>query len=201
MVHTRSLQTKASKDKVSLGLSSVSMKKPHILKKHVKNAKELDKKRRMETIVRTINDWLVPGNTVAPEMLEQTIACIKQLSLLMGFHFDKQLLVATMIYIEKFVQRHGPIQFADVFDLFVVASTVTMKFWAEEQYRVDMDLTSYVSGIPKKAISSMERVFLGTIEYSLFLDSNAVENWQLQHSILDQTSDSNFLTHSPPTSD
>lgn len=151
------------------------------MKKHVKNAKELDKQRRMDAIVRTINTWLRPGERIASFTLEQTIKSIKQLSHLMGLHFDKQLLVATMIYIEKFVKRHGALQFSDIYNVLIVASIITMKFWAEEQYRVDMDLTSYVSGIPKKQISTLERIFLGTIDYALFLDSSAIESWQVQH--------------------
>lgn len=199
---THSRTSKPSKesmkrDEASFSVKTISMKKP-LPKKHMKTAKELNKKRRMDMIVKKINSWLVPGTTIAPEILEQIINCIKQLSFLMGFHFNKQLVVATMIYVEKFVERKGQVNLFDIFDLLVVASIITMKFWAEEQYRVDMELTSYVSGIPKKQISSMERSFLGTIEYSLFLDSKTLEEWQLQHNALDLHNDSNILFISPP---
>lgn len=159
-------------------LSHSPLKKNSLfLKKHIRNAKELEKKQKKEIIYQQVNSWLGADQAkVDRATVKQLLKCLRQLITLMGFRYNKKLILPTFIYVDRFIQKHGHIEYKNLFNILLVSALVTLKFW-EEDSGVDMNLTSYVSGIPVKEITALERDFLGKIDYSLFLSPTDVEQW------------------------
>lgn len=151
------------------------------LKKHIKNARELEKSRRREVIIHTVNSWIdlrLDEQIIPSSTLRDYITCIKKLVKLMGYHFKKNLLFPSLIYATKFVTKVGKVRREKVFHLLLISALVTVKFW--EDTGVDLELTSEVFGIDKTDIIEMEKTFLAKIDYSLMLSTKDVDSFKYQ---------------------
>eukprot|EP01119_Soliformovum_irregulare_P004421 TRINITY_DN15414_c0_g1_i1.p1 TRINITY_DN15414_c0_g1~~TRINITY_DN15414_c0_g1_i1.p1 ORF type:complete len:196 (+),score=38.29 TRINITY_DN15414_c0_g1_i1:326-913(+) len=146
-------------------------------KKHVRNAEILKKSKREDCIRFTVNGWIKAGQAkLDREMLKTYLDCIKNLIKLMGYRFTKTLLLPTIIYADKFVQSSGLLDSTQIFHLLLISSLVATKFW--EDTGADMNLASYISGISKKEICDMERTFLKSIDFALFIDQEDVDEFE-----------------------
>lgn len=97
----------------------------------------------------------------------------------MGYRYKKNLLLPTILYADKYVQNGGIIHESKIFHLLLTSANLTVKFW--EDCGIDTDLVAEVTGLTKKQISTMERVFLSTINYNLYLSSEDIEQWRAKH--------------------
>lgn len=148
------------------------------LKKHIKNAKELERRREIESICVLVNNWLLPGqSSFDGHLIKQMMKCIKKLIRLMDYkHFKKDLLFPTVIYADRYVKNHGLLEHSEVFHHLLISALIAIKFW--QDFGVDMDLTAHVSGISKDELSQKERDFLSTIDYRLFLSTTEIEQYR-----------------------
>jgi len=152
----------------------------HPQKKHIKNAKELEKRRRNELVYQIVHSWLtIDQDPIPSHLLRDYFKCIKQLVKLMGYRYQKTLLFPTLIYADKFIQIDGPVSSDRIFHLLLISALVAVKMW--EDTGIDMDLISQVSGLPKKEISDMERNFLEKLEYKLFLTDKDLASFTAYH--------------------
>lgn len=193
--------------KIKLNKSSSQDKtKKHSLefrKKHIQNAKVLEKQKRDNVIYRRIKSWLKEDEVILPETIRQYFSCIKQLVKLMNYEYKKNIILATVIYANKYIQNVGMISVNHLFRLLLTSTIVTIKFW--EDGGVDLELCSYVFGITKKEINDMERHFLVKIGYELFLKNEDIENFEheslgIRVSRTDSNSSSNSNSNSISTS-
>jgi len=173
--------------------SSSSSIKGHSLefrKKHFLHAKALEKSRREEIVFKHVSSWLTDSNSLESSTLQQYISCIKQLVKVMGYDFKKDFVKAVIIYGDTYIMNASKISTGHLFKLLLISSVVAVKFW--EDSGIDLDLCSYVFGISKKEISSMEKHFLCTINFKLQITSEDLVNFDRyipsQQSILSPSS-------------
>jgi len=62
----------------------------------------------------------------------------------------------------------------DAFDILLTSSIIAVKFWKEERSNINME-ASVAFGIPLTDVHKMERDFLKSIEYELYLTAQDVE--------------------------
>ncbi|PRP80689.1 hypothetical protein PROFUN_11648 [Planoprotostelium fungivorum] len=172
--HTREDMSRAT----PIAIKAVRMKLtagPHAryTPKHVRNAHKLEKSRQKKAIYCMVDRFFHANDTVRHDLVRDYFSCIKDLVKLMGYRYKKHLLLPTIIYMDRYIRKTGPIVPADFFRLLLTSAIVTVKFW--EDWGVDADLVQEVCGLSRKDIGNMERNFLSTIDYSLFLTPQEVD--------------------------
>eukprot|EP01114_Cavostelium_apophysatum_P009210 TRINITY_DN22301_c0_g1_i1.p1 TRINITY_DN22301_c0_g1~~TRINITY_DN22301_c0_g1_i1.p1 ORF type:complete len:184 (+),score=32.34 TRINITY_DN22301_c0_g1_i1:184-735(+) len=146
------------------------------VKKHIKNARELERNRRKELIYQTINSWITSDHEpIEHEQLADYLGCIKQLCQLMGYHFKSNLLLPSVIYADKYVHTVGTLDRDQVFHLLLTSALVAIKFWEDEG--VDIELTCEIFGIDRKYFVQLEKDFLITLDYELMLSTKDIETF------------------------
>jgi len=145
-------------------------------KKYIRNSRKLIKEKTRAMVLLHVNRWLVLDTPRLTEAsLQDYLKCLKLFFKLMKYKFGSNLLLAAVIYADKFVQKQGSITENQLFNLLMISSIIAVKYW-EDYGDFDFKTLEYVSGIPKKTISTMERTFLGTLDYSLFLSATDIES-------------------------
>lgn len=145
-------------------------------KKHIQNAKALEKSKRNNVILSRMRCWLKDGEIISEDTMKQYFSCIKRLVKLMNYDYTKHILFATIIYAERYVQNTNLITTSHLFRLLLTSTIVTLKFW--EDAGVDLELCSYVFGINKKEINDMERHFLIKVDYGLILQNEEIDSFE-----------------------
>ncbi len=85
----------------------------------------IEKRFRFPQIKRSTNDHRVPLST-----MQRYFQCIKELIHLMGYHYKCTLLLPTVIYADRYVEKCGLLQnSADLFRLLLVAAMEAVKMW------------------------------------------------------------------------
>jgi len=129
-----------------------------------------------------INSWLAQGESLmSSSTIQDIFACIKQLFNMMGFRWGKHLIVPTVIYVDRFIGLTGKTDYPHIFNWLLISSLVTIKFWGEDEFDVDYNLTSFVSGISLRDIVKLEREFLGGLQYTLYLRHTDIEEWVVKN--------------------
>jgi len=143
-------------------------------RKHILNARFLEKERSLKAFQLHVNSWLAANQPqCSSDEINELIQVLKNMLKLMGYKLDQDLLSTCIIYAERYVKLEGAITQGQLFHLLLIAALVSVKMWQDAG--VDMELCSFVVGLPKKEISKMERRFLGILEWELFLDKKDIE--------------------------
>jgi len=94
-----------------------------------------------------------------------------------GYHYKRNLLIPTLIYADKYVQRCGQLgDLRDAFLLLLVSAMVTVKMW--EDWGISAGIVEEVIGISRKQLTEMERKFLSALDYSLFLSDEEIQEFK-----------------------
>ncbi len=89
------------------------------------------------------------------------------------YYFYRNLLFPTIIYADRYIKKRGQLPGTrDLFNLLLTSALVAVKMW--EDCGVNFKTVLKYTGITRKQICSMERQFLGALEYSLFLSAEDV---------------------------
>ena len=150
--------------------------KKSILKK-VQNARAIENERLLNKILQTVNNWLLDG-TITMNVLQRNLNCVKRMQEILGFK-ESEIIIPSIIYAGRYVQKNGKIPVSKLFNLLLIASVVSLKFWEQEGKNwVDLKITAHLSGLSLQDFSAMERNFLHTVEFSLFLTESDITNWK-----------------------
>ena len=96
----------------------------------MKNAKDLEELRTRQLVLDHLNNWLQSGQTRIDLLtLDMMVSCIKRIMQEMTYDFDRNLLLVTVIYAERYVKFYGQIRTTDCFQLLLLSSMVTAKMW------------------------------------------------------------------------
>lgn len=148
-------------------------------KKHVCNLKQLEKERRNAILHSVISSWIDSSSPpVSMRLLQDYFRCIKQLIKLMGYECKDNMYEVITIYAQRFVtcqlaKGGEKICTSQLFNLLLISAVLSVKMW--QDYGPDIDLVQEVCGLSKKLLSTMERNFLATIDYSLFVSAADLE--------------------------
>eukprot|EP01117_Protostelium_nocturnum_P007141 TRINITY_DN2560_c0_g1_i1.p1 TRINITY_DN2560_c0_g1~~TRINITY_DN2560_c0_g1_i1.p1 ORF type:complete len:205 (-),score=54.81 TRINITY_DN2560_c0_g1_i1:595-1209(-) len=138
--------------------------------------RDMERQERNEMLQLQFNSWLKPEERrITLDTVDEILSCVKGTIELIGRKYSTHFLLPIMLYADKFVKRSGLIEQDHVLNLLLISTVVTVKFWVDTG--VDIDVTAYVSGIPKKTISLMERNFLSIIDYALYLTPQEIEKY------------------------
>jgi hypothetical protein len=150
------------------------------------SAKEIERQLTLTSLVRFVNSWLQEFDpeiyqTQTQESIEIWLRNVFQAlsSLLECFgcgHFNETFLLATVLLVEKFVERNGPIRQVHLFDVLLISTLVTVKMW--EDCRISNHRAAAIIGIPLQTINQMERVFLGKIDYCLYISNSQLQSFK-----------------------
>src|SRR5262249_22046726 len=91
-------------------------------------------------------------------------------------NFRDNLLSSTFIYATRFIQNNGLIQREQVLTVLLISAITAVKFWIDVG-DVDLAKIAQIAGIPKEEMLGLERTFLRTLNYSLFLQPNEIQAW------------------------
>jgi len=151
------------------------------------HAKKLEEERKRDMIFFTVSSWLntntdtyTPQNELSRDFLNEYLKTIDELVKLMGYDFNKDnLLVPTLIYADQYVSKTGPVQsIKQLFLLLLVSSLQAVKMW--EDWGTDSLLVEEITGITRKQVATVEKIFLATLDYSLYLSSEQIASFQHQ---------------------
>lgn len=122
-----------------------------------------------------VQTWMRPECVPSFGDVCQLLECIRRLISIMKYSFER-LIWPIVIYAECFVRRVGQIDESQLFPLLVVAAVVAMKMW--EDMGPDLALASFVTGLSKKHICTLERALLEKLNFSLCLDDAFIEDFK-----------------------
>jgi len=144
--------------------------------KKAQQLREQERQKRNEMLQGQFNSWLkADQQRITLDTVDEILSCVRGTIELIGRKYSQHFLLPIMLYADKFVKKSGLIEQDHVLNLLLISTVVTVKFWVDTG--VDVDVTSYVSGIPKKTISLMERNFLSIIDYALYLSAQDIESF------------------------
>ncbi len=183
--HNTKSKLASANSELSVALAYNAFKKSSSLKdrkKHIENAKRLEKERRLQLIHEVVNQWLSSDSpAISRSVLKTFLTSIKDLIHMMGYRFTTNLLFPTIIYANKFVKLTELIpDLKALFHLLLVSALITVKMW--EDCGIDSLLVEEVVGVSRKQISLMERRFLAVLDYNLFLTPDHIDQFQHDHS-------------------
>lgn len=92
------------------------------------------------------------------------------------FRCNENLLLASVILCERFLDRNGGVKQIHMFDVLFISCLVTVKMW--EDSRTSNERAAKLAGKTLQEINMMERVFLGKIDYSLFISPSQMQDFQ-----------------------
>jgi len=140
--------------------------------------KKARQKGNLENVSKYLNSWLQPDEyPFTFEIVDDFIHCIRQLLQCATINYKKNarfLMFPTVVYADKFVKMRGPIKQRHVLELLVISGMVAIKMYNDSG--ADMEMISFLTGISKKDLTTMERNFLASIEFSLFLNPEDLDS-------------------------
>jgi len=150
---------------------------------HKHRCKDKDKAKRHQLVCDRVNAWIPDNSTmqgdvkVSCSMLKDYMQIIKDIVHMEGYHYKRNLLVPTLIYADKYVQKCGPVaDMRDAFLLLLISAMVTVKMW--EDWGISSGVVEEFVGISRKQLREMERKFLAALDYSLFLSEEEIQQFK-----------------------
>jgi hypothetical protein len=180
---SRTQQMKLSANYLALSKANVetTKRKPSkakfIRKKAWSSMKSLEKMRNNQLVYIHVNSWLASNQPECTQCdVSEMLHILKSLMKKQGLRLDNQLLSSVIIYAERYVKLNGDILQSQLFQLLLIAAFVCVKFWHDAG--PDDDVFASFCGLSKKEIALMERNFLTTINYSLYINTTDIEIFQ-----------------------
>jgi len=151
---------------------------------HQHRCKDKDKAKRHQLVCDRVNSWLSPYHSpvqadirVSCAILKNYLQVIKDIVHMEGYHYKRNLLVPTLIYADKYVEKCGQVgDLRDAFLLLLISSMVTVKMW--EDWGISAGVVEEAVGISRKELTLMERRFLSALDYSLFLSDQDIQDFK-----------------------
>ena len=156
--------------------------------------KKLKRKRADDLILLKMNSLLKPGEIEIPQATIQAILlAMKCLIEEMGYHYDLNLILASLIYAEKYVKKTELIVVEDVLEVIMLSLICSLKFWQDQgmfilslvlysffqflqkkfktnvRKGVDMELIAQVMSMPLAELREMEIQYMTDLEWDLYL--------------------------------
>lgn len=139
-------------------------------KRTKKELRKHKKKKMRQFMLQMVNSWLhKDSKPVTREMLKDILSCVKSTLLSSGQKLKGNLLVSTFIYAHKYIQRYGYISREKVLTVILMSAIVAVKFWVDIG-DVDLSKVAYIAGISTSKMLRLERIFLKTLDYKLFIN-------------------------------
>jgi len=140
------------------------------LKKHIKNARDLEGKRNKDIIISIIKNWVLSECELPEEMIEQLVwQCIARVIKDMEWNEDfQELLISALLYGTKVVKTNGKLVAHQVPGHLAVSFTLAIKFLEDQP--IDMNFVSQSLGLSKKDMNFLERKFLTALDYNLYMN-------------------------------
>lgn len=125
----------------------------------------------IDVTLSTLNGWLeATSEELSKEDLLKIFLWLETIIHLIGNEIcTQELTTLCMIYANRFVNNYQKLEnSSQVLNLLLISLLVSIKFWDDKS--PDMDEVALLYKIPKRDISHLERKFLKTLDYSLFLN-------------------------------
>jgi hypothetical protein len=103
------------------------------IKKHIKNAKQLESLRKRQTIIHLIQGWILPEEELPLEIIEKLVGIMEQL--IADFEWDDDfegLLITAVLYGTKVVKTHGRIPSDQVPNHLAVSICLATKYLEDQ---------------------------------------------------------------------
>ncbi len=162
-------------------------------KKSLVQMKKKEDDRKKDLLYFTIQSWIPENNATMKEELSRAflidyLKTIEELVKLMGYDFAKDnLFLPTLIYADRFMKKSSMIPYGtkQLLLLILVSALAAVKMW--EDWGTDSVLVEEVTGITRKQVSQMEKVFLATLDYNLCVSSEEINQWkQTQQKLIEE---------------
>ncbi len=155
-------------------IKPVIAKSQPFLKKHVKNAKDLENIRRRQVVIATLQSWIIPEEKLPEEVLEKIVKGMEQLMIQMEFKEDfSEILLSALVYGTRVVNSKGHITSDQVMNHLALGLLLATKMLEDEG--IDLDFVSAILELSKKHICRMERQFLQALDYNLYIPQQQLD--------------------------
>lgn len=98
-------------------------------------------------------------------------------------NYKDEILLPSLIYMERFLQKAGinqdDVNCKDIFFTLLISGGLSLKMWSDYG-GWDHTIYEQVTGLSRRKMSQMERRFLQTIDYQLYISPDESENWFTQ---------------------
>jgi len=148
-------------------------------------AYEIEKQLTRQNICRLFYQWLQKYdaelfNTHSEANISLWLSNLVQAlcKMLEYFRCNENLLLASVILCERFLERNGGVKQVHMFDVLFISCLVTVKMW--EDSRTSNERAAKLAGKTLQEINMMERVFLGKIDYALYISSNQMQEFHIK---------------------
>lgn len=136
-----------------------------------KKTQQQRRARQRELFLETVNTWLKPQSSpINVTLFDDILKCLKSALKAAGHTLTTSILHLTFLYASRFVANNGPLLRDQVLLVLMISAVIAVKFCVDSG-DVDLALIGYVAGVSKQEMLTLERRFLRTLQYCLFVSA------------------------------